>query len=57
MEWIYSGHDEDSLALQVSDFSKTGDICLDFDFHCDVFDEVLRKQAIKHFLQVLDGAA
>ena len=53
-EWLHSGHEHDSLAVQIHDFGLSGNIVIDFDFHCDVFSEPQRKQSIDHFLQVLD---
>ena len=32
-DWVYSGHENDSLALQVHDFSGSGSLVIDFDFH------------------------
>jgi amino acid adenylation domain-containing protein len=54
-EWVYTGHENDALALQVSDFNASGSLALDFDFHCDVFDEAERTRTIQQFLRLLDA--
>ncbi len=53
--WIHTGYDNDALALQVRDFEDTGSFVLDFDFHCDVFDDEQRRRAMRHFLKVLES--
>ncbi|HWO42676.1 MAG TPA: amino acid adenylation domain-containing protein, partial [Candidatus Eisenbacteria bacterium] len=50
-----SGFENDSLALTVHDFDDSGNFVLDFDFHCDVFDEAQSGRAVEHFLRVLDA--
>jgi hypothetical protein len=54
-EWIHSGHGDDSLALQIHDFGLSGNLMLDFDFHCDVFTHEQSGQAVQHFFNVLDA--
>ncbi len=54
-ERVHTGHENDSLALQVHDLSASGSYILDFDFHCDVFNETQQQQAVQHFLQILDA--
>lgn len=53
--WIHTGYENDALALQVRDFEGAGSFVLDFDFHCDVFSEAERGQAMRHFLKVLES--
>ncbi len=53
--WIHTGHENDALALQVHDFEGAGSFVLDFDFHCDVFSEAERGQAMRHFLKILES--
>ena len=53
--WIHTGHENDALALQVHDFEGAGSFVLDFDFHCDVFSEAERGQAMRQFLKVLES--
>ncbi len=54
-DWIHNGHGNDSLDIQIHDFASTGNFTIDFDFHCDVFNEEQRPLAIQHFLNVLDA--
>ncbi|MCI0663067.1 MAG: condensation domain-containing protein, partial [Acidobacteria bacterium] len=51
---IHSGHETDSLALNLHEEASTGNFVLDFDFHCDVFDAQERPQAVQCFLKILD---
>jgi amino acid adenylation domain-containing protein len=53
-EWLHPGHGEESLTIQVRDFGLSGSLMLDFEFHCDVFGETQRGEAIEHLIQVLD---
>ena len=53
--WLHTGHENDSLALQVHDFGASGSFVVDFDFHCDVFDDGQRERTVKHFLQLVDA--
>lgn len=54
-EWVHSGHENISFALQVHDFSQSGNFNLYFDLHCDVFNKEERSQLIQHFTQLLDS--
>jgi amino acid adenylation domain-containing protein len=54
-EMVHSGHEHDSLGLQVHDFDLSGSLTLDFDFNRDVFDEEQGGRAIQHFLNLLDA--
>jgi amino acid adenylation domain-containing protein len=54
-EWIHPGAGNETLALQVHDFQKSGDLQIGFDFDCAVFDPAQRQEAIKQFLSVLDS--
>jgi amino acid adenylation domain-containing protein len=53
--WIHTGHGNDSLDIQIRDYALSGNFTIDFDFHCDVFNEEQRPLAIQHFLNVLDA--
>lgn len=55
--WLHPGHvdAQHQLRLQVHDFHGSGELTLDFDMSCDVFDERLRGAAPKHFVRVLDA--
>ena len=53
-EWLFSGHTNESLTLQIQDFEVSGNISLEFDFHSDVFNADQQEWAIKHFIQVLE---
>ena len=57
--WLHAGHvdAEHHLRLHVHDFDATGEVHLAFDFNTDVFDETRRREAIEHFLAVLDRLA
>jgi non-ribosomal peptide synthetase component F len=54
-DWIHSGHENDSFALQVYDFGLTGSLVLDFDLRCDVFNEEQRGRVVDHFFRVVDA--
>ncbi len=54
-EWIHPGHGDDSLTVQVRDFNLSGSFLVDFEFHCDVFGEQQRDEAIRHFIKVIDA--
>jgi len=54
-DWIHNGHGNDSLDIQIHDFTSTGNFTIDFDFHCDVFNKEQRQLAIQHFLKILDA--
>ncbi|MCI0419792.1 MAG: condensation domain-containing protein [Acidobacteria bacterium] len=54
VDWIHPGHEIDSLAVQVHHYVSSGNFGLYFDFHCDVFDEQQRSQAIQCFLRIMD---
>ena len=49
MKWIYTGFEQNTLALQISDFARTGEFKLDFDFSCDVFKKEQQKTGNKTF--------
>jgi len=53
--WIHTGHGNDSLDIQIRDYALSGNFTIDFDFHCDVFNEEQRHLAIQHYLNVLDA--
>ncbi|MEN8218026.1 MAG: amino acid adenylation domain-containing protein [Pseudomonadota bacterium] len=53
--WIHTGHGNDSLDIQIRDYALSGNFTIDFDFHCDVFNEEQRPLAIQHFLNVFDA--
>jgi amino acid adenylation domain-containing protein/non-ribosomal peptide synthase protein (TIGR01720 family) len=55
--WLHPRHvdPEHHLRLHVHDFDQSGELQLDFDFNTGVFSPELRRDAIGHFLAVLDG--
>lgn len=52
---IHPGHGTESLALHVNDHRSSGTFELNFDFHCDVFDEAQREKTILEFVQITDA--
>ncbi|MEM9921369.1 MAG: amino acid adenylation domain-containing protein [Bacteroidota bacterium] len=56
-EWVHPGHCDPRhhFRLQVHDFDDSGNIQLNFDLNCSVFNEEARKAAPLHFLQLLDA--
>jgi non-ribosomal peptide synthetase component F len=52
---IHSGHETDSLTINLHEEASTGNFILDFDFHCDVFDERQRSQTVQVYLKILDS--
>ncbi len=54
-EWLHTGHGYESLTVQIQDFTFSGSMVLDFDFHCDVFNYDQCERAVQHFLAVLDA--
>ena len=54
-ESISTGHGSDSLALGVRQFGSSDSLILDFDFHCDVFNEDQGDRALKDFIQLMDA--
>jgi Condensation domain/TubC N-terminal docking domain len=52
---IHSGHETDSLTLNLREDAFTGTFVLDFDFHCDVFNEGQRSHTVQCFLKILDS--
>lgn len=55
VEWIHSGHEHDSLSLQIHDFHLSNEITLNFDFHTDSFNDYQCKQFIRLFAQTIDA--
>ena len=53
-DWIYPDHGHGPMTLQVYDYADSGSLTLDFDLHCDLFDEAQRNQVAAHFLQLVD---
>lgn len=55
--WVHAGHGDGrhDLRLQVHDFDLTGDLTLQFDFKCSVFDETRRAASVVQFLALLDA--
>lgn len=53
-DYFHSGHAAESLGIQIRDFGESGNLLVDFDFHCDVFDPDQRAQMLYHFLRVVD---
>ena len=54
-ERLFTGYENNSLAIEVRNFNVSDSMKLVFDFHCDVFTADQRSQAIGHFLSVLDA--
>jgi len=52
---IHSGHETDSLTLNLHEDALTGDFVLDFEFHCDVFNERQQSHTVQCFLKILDS--
>lgn len=53
-QWLHAGHGVDTLHIHAYD-DETDGFSLEFDFHCDVFDEKQRALAIQQFLQLIDS--
>ncbi|HJX29616.1 MAG TPA: amino acid adenylation domain-containing protein, partial [Thermoanaerobaculia bacterium] len=53
-ELLHSGHSNDVLDLQVSDFTASGRFRLDLDFNVAAFDEAQRTRSTGHYLNLLD---
>jgi amino acid adenylation domain-containing protein len=53
--WLHTGAGNETLTLQVHDFDQTGNLMIDLDFDCSVFDSEQRAHATGHFLQLLDS--
>lgn len=53
-QWLHAGHGVDTLHIHAYDDEGDG-FSLEFDFHCDVFDEKQRDLAIQQFLQLVDS--
>ena len=54
-QWIHPGHANESLGIQIYDFDGENNFSIDFAFNRDVFTPRLRRQAIQHFLNVIDA--
>lgn len=52
LHWV---NENESFALQVSDFSMSGNLLLDFDFHEDAFTEETKKLCMNHYIRILDS--
>lgn len=57
VDWIHSGYgDSDhALRLQVHDFTKSGNLCLHFDFNDELFPDDLKAWASEHFVHLLEA--
>jgi iturin family lipopeptide synthetase A len=53
-EWVRSGDGKESLTLQLR-VGSAEDLVVEFDAHCDVFDEYQQGQLVGHFIQVVDS--
>ena len=51
---IHPEHGHESLLIQIRQASPANWV-LEMDFHCDVFDETCRRQAMGHFLAMVDN--
>jgi amino acid adenylation domain-containing protein len=54
-QWIFNGQGDDSLAIQIRDFTASSSLSVDFDLHREVFDERDGDRAVDHFSRVLDA--
>ena len=55
VEWLHPGNGNESLALQVHDLGKSGNLILNFDFHRDIFDKRMRARATEHFTRIVEA--
>ncbi|WP_017328300.1 non-ribosomal peptide synthetase [Synechococcus sp. PCC 7336] len=53
--WIHAGSGTDSIAVQIRDFTNSGEFAVDFDLHADLFDRALGEVAIRQFFQVVEA--
>jgi non-ribosomal peptide synthetase component F len=53
MDRIHTGHEEDTIGLQVRDYGSSGAFTLDFDFHSDIFSEEDQKRSVSYFKRIL----
>jgi amino acid adenylation domain-containing protein len=54
IDWLHPDRENESLSLHVV-VSQKENICIHFDFHCDVFQESQHARAIQHFLKLMDA--
>ncbi len=54
-EWIYSGHGQKSVLVQIHDYNRSGQFTLSFDLCCQVFTSEKRQQISRFFLCLLDA--
>ncbi|MCZ6671754.1 MAG: hypothetical protein O7C75_02330, partial [Verrucomicrobia bacterium] len=54
-EWLYPGHQETSLTLQVQEFREDDILRIAFDFRCDAVPAAEREPLISQFFEVLDN--
>ncbi|HVG17938.1 MAG TPA: condensation domain-containing protein, partial [Blastocatellia bacterium] len=55
VDLIYSGHSKYNLALQVRDYDASNHFVLDFDFNYGAFNDQQTRQALQHFMRLLDS--
>jgi iturin family lipopeptide synthetase A len=53
-EWVRSQDGKESLSLQLRAGTED-DLIVEFDAHCDVFDEYQQGQIVNHFVRVIDN--
>jgi fengycin family lipopeptide synthetase B len=53
-KWLHPGHGVDTLHIHAYD-NETDGFSLEFDFHCDIFDEKQRTLAVQQFVQLTDS--
>lgn len=54
-QWVHPGFENDSLAVQIHDFTGRGELAIYFDFHDDLFTAADRDRAIGQYLRTLDA--
>jgi non-ribosomal peptide synthetase component F len=53
-DWIHTGQGNNTLALHVQDFDKSGSLTFDFDFNVDTFDQKHRNRMIREYFELLE---
>ena len=53
-DWIHTGEGNNTLALHVQDFDKSGSLTFDFDFNVDIFDQKKQTRMIRQYFETLE---
>ncbi len=53
-DWLHSGYATEVLTIHIHDFVNSGQLQLDFEFNCDIFEKAMSSVAIGHFKSVLE---